>query len=326
MSAQREKEHHSQGLQPQDWEYYTDMPVGEILRRARMHYGQSLEDVAGVLRIRGSQLGALEEGRLELLPGRVYAIGFVRAYSEYLGLDGEKMVQLFKIQSVGSKQRPELHFPVPASESKLPNFFVLAGSLVGLIFMLAALMAIGGGDPARETVAPSVPPVPETFQVEAPQPTAPAAPLRFGPERPQAQMADSDAAPETGTQADSDSTPADLNPYVMPDRLVINVRDSAWVEIRNSNGRAILSQVLRSGDQYIVPRESGLVLATGNIGGLEFVVDGDVLPPLGNRGDVRRGITLDPDNLRQTYMPGENTDTVQTPPAALPGAASGTLR
>ncbi|MBU0859077.1 MAG: helix-turn-helix domain-containing protein, partial [Alphaproteobacteria bacterium] len=95
-----------------NWENLTDMTVGEILRRTRLHYGQSLTDVESILRIRAAQLQALEDGRIDLLPGRVYAIGFVRAYAEYLGLDGEKMVHLFKAQA-GNPPRPraELHFP-----------------------------------------------------------------------------------------------------------------------------------------------------------------------------------------------------------------------
>src|SRR5690606_13898422 len=108
---------------------YADLPVGEILRRGREHYNLSLNDVEAALRIRASQLGAIEQGRLDLLPGRVYAVGFVRAYAEYLGLDGGRIVQLFKAQSGESRKSPELHFPVAASESKVPNKFMLAGAL-----------------------------------------------------------------------------------------------------------------------------------------------------------------------------------------------------
>ena len=94
-----------------DLDSYTDLSVGEILRRTRLYYGQSLNDVEINLRIRASQLDLLEQNHIAHLPGRVYAIGFVRAYSEYLGLDGDKMVHLFKAQSVGKKWRPKLSFP-----------------------------------------------------------------------------------------------------------------------------------------------------------------------------------------------------------------------
>jgi cytoskeleton protein RodZ len=43
----------------------------------------------------------------------------------------------------------------------------------------------------------------------------------------------------------------------------------------------------------------GLKLLTGNAGGLVVMVDGQVAPPLGKDGIVRRGIALDPDSLRK---------------------------
>ena len=85
----------------QDGDFYrTDMPVGEVLRRAREHYGQSLRDVERNLRIRASQLAHLENGEYSALPGRVYVIGFIRSYSEYLGLNGDEMVNLYKRQDM----------------------------------------------------------------------------------------------------------------------------------------------------------------------------------------------------------------------------------
>jgi cytoskeleton protein RodZ len=121
-------------------------------------------------------------------------------------------------------------------------------------------------------------------------------------------------------------------------RIVINVRETTWVEIRNSSGKAIISQVLNPGEQYNVPNEDGMVLATGNIGGLEFVVDGQPIPPLGNKGDVARGIKLNADAMKpkgKAAAPAAFTTTTQpynaaaTPAqdaawqaAVRPGAAS----
>lgn len=148
----------------QDWDQHVDLPVGEILRRARMHYGQSLEDIARIIRIRASQLEAIEQGQLEQLPGRVYAIGFVRSYSEYLGLDGDQMVHLFKRQSVGSRTKPELTFPVPASESKLPNLYVVGGSVCGVILLLALWGYIQGSNNNAQDMA-AIPDVPDHLKL-----------------------------------------------------------------------------------------------------------------------------------------------------------------
>ena len=59
----------------------------------------------------------------------------------------------------------------------------------------------------------------------------------------------------------------------------------------------MLTRNLQPGDVYMVPGGSGFVLTTGNAGGLEILVDGVLLPPLGAEGAVRRNISLDPDAL-----------------------------
>ena len=63
----------------------TDMKVGDILRRTREHYGRTVEEVEAALRIRATQIIALEENNPKGLPGRVYAVGVC---SLILGISG----------------------------------------------------------------------------------------------------------------------------------------------------------------------------------------------------------------------------------------------
>lgn len=324
----------------QNWDNYTDMPVGEILRRTRQHYGQSLTDVEGILRIRAVQLQALEDGRIDLLPGRVYAIGFVRAYAEYLGLDGEKMVHLFKVQA-GNPPRPraELQFPVPASESKMPNYYILGSSIAGIVLVVAALVLMTGN---LKTETIDVPSVPSELRAEtlikkpAPQ-LAQAQPALVGPLAPGMAA----TVPAVGQPVPSPLAAAGVqNPLLNTDaiapvaatpakqELVIRVMDTAWVEVRGEDGRALLSRVLKPGDSYTVPPAPGMTLDTGNIGGLEFVLNGQVLPPLGAKGDVRRKVSLDPAKLQpvQAKKPQAQPATAAAEAAAaITPSAGGTV-
>lgn len=264
-----------------DLNFHTDMPVGEILRRTRMHYGQSLFQIEGVLRIRASQLEALEEGDVSKLPGRVYAIGFVRSYSEYLGLDGDKMVHLFKEQSVGRKVKPDLSFPVAASESKVPNLFVIGGSVFGVLVLLGFLSFVFFPQSGKN----EIPVVPEDLTKsqlnEAPS-------LVKGADQPVAAAASPTATPTAETQAVAAEPEKPVN------RIVLEITEATWIEILNKDGAAILRQVLKAGDVYMVPNEAGLVMATGNAGGIRMKVDGKTLPSLGEQGQIKRRIALDP--------------------------------
>src|SRR5207302_10550694 len=73
--------------------------AGAMLRHQREALGLDLADVAAALRINPAYLAALEAGRPDELPGAVYAIGFIRAYADHLGLDNREMLRLFKQQS-----------------------------------------------------------------------------------------------------------------------------------------------------------------------------------------------------------------------------------
>ena len=80
-------------------------------------------------------------------------------------------------------------------------------------------------------------------------------------------------------------------------RVTLIAKVDSWVQIRGTNSELLLTRVLRAGDKYHVPNRSGLTLMTGNAGAIEIAVDGRSLPPLGPAGEVRRDVSLDPDEL-----------------------------
>lgn len=269
--------------------YHTQMPVGEILRKGREHYGQSLQQVEASLRIRAIQLHAIEEGRVDLLPGKAYALGFVRSYSEYLGLDGDKMVQLYKAQTLG-KIKPDLNFPVAASESKLPAFWV-AGGLAFLAIILIGIWAFYAQEDRSEvenilTVSEAIPDSPPQSSdlIGPPEPTnLDLAKMQAG----KTQQQDS-AVSNTKEQG-----------------IILNIKENSWVEIRDAKGKAIVSRVLKAGEQYFVPDRPDLRMNLGNASGVEIVVDGKALPVLGRRGEVRRDVSLDSEVLKALAKPPE---------------------
>ena len=75
--------------------------VAELLRRMREQSGEDLKTVAEQLRIRHVHLKSIEDGRFRDLPGPAYAMGFVRSYADYLGLNGLEIVERFKDEVEG---------------------------------------------------------------------------------------------------------------------------------------------------------------------------------------------------------------------------------
>lgn len=59
----------------------------------------------------------------------------------------------------------------------------------------------------------------------------------------------------------------------------------------------MVSKVLKGGETYRVPGEPGLILNTGNAGGIIVALNGKKLMPLGGYGAIKRNIPLRPMNL-----------------------------
>jgi cytoskeleton protein RodZ len=297
--------------------------AGDLLRQQREAFGLDLDGVAAVLRIKPAYLAALEEGRLDELPGPAYAIGFMRAYSEYLGLDSGEVLRRVKQESETLAARPGLSFPMPLAERSMP------GGGMFLVVLILALCGYGtwyylsAGEHSRpervsEVPAALLPPMPKPavpHPTEAADSTNIAAPTEESPassERPK-QSADAvggstplpagaaSAAPARITEAaavvPSLVAPGPAGDVAAPAQIVIRATADSWVQIGDATRSVLFARILKSGESYRVPEGAGLSMRTGNAGALEITVNGDSVPPIGRIGAVRRNVALDPQAL-----------------------------
>ncbi len=278
-----------------------------MLRQQREALGLDLADVAAVLRINSTYLAALEDGRPDELPGAVYAIGFIRAYADYLGLGSGPMVRLFKEQSTLLATKPDLVSPIPLGERSIPGAGIL---LVGLILAVCGFggwFYLSAGDGPRPERVAEVPL--ELLPYREPFRTPPAV----------SQPAEAQAAPQSSTApsegsehpsrieagSGSGGPPAAAGSSVpallaatdpAPNRageVVIRATANSWIQIRDASQSVLLTRVLKAGESCRAPARPGLSMRTGNAGGLEITVDGIPAPPIGRKGMVRRNVALD---------------------------------
>ena len=108
---------------------------GDILRSSREEKGYSLEQVARDTNIARKYLNALEEEDFSIFPGEPYLIGFLRNYSEYLGLDSREIVTLHK-----NMRLQEQPVPIEALlDTGRPK-----GPIILLIILISAVVGVGG--------------------------------------------------------------------------------------------------------------------------------------------------------------------------------------
>lgn len=80
--------------------------IGEHLRTAREEKGFSFDQVVHDTNISREYIHALEEDNFKFFPAEAYLIGFLRNYSEYLGLEPSKMVGIYKNFKISEEPVP----------------------------------------------------------------------------------------------------------------------------------------------------------------------------------------------------------------------------
>jgi len=287
--------------------------AGADLRAARLRLGLALPDAAAKLRIKLSYLEAVEDGRLDDLPGPVYAVGFARAYAVLLGLDADAAARRFRPEADAAAQKAALDFPTPAPERGVP-----AGAVVLLGGVLAVAAYAGWYKFSDDPRPPVVQVLPERFAPLASRatPAAEPPPVAAPAEPP---------APASTSVLPPPSAPPSLNEPVVPplavappppppapppgddSRILLRANADAWMQVRERGGHVLLNRVLRGGESWAVPKGPALLLTTGNAGGTELLVDGETTPSLGPPGAVRRDIALEPDGLRAEITKAAST-------------------
>lgn len=239
---------------------------GENLRRERELRGVSLREISEATKISLRFLQALENDRLDLLPGGLFPRAFVRQYARVLGLDPERTVAEY-LYLAGT--------PVPetAPQSKTAP----GGSFPRGALFFAAVVVVGVGLSLKMAGNPGAPHSPATF--EAPAPVVRVPPVVEAPPLPPG------GAPLATTVA-------------TPDGLVLTLtaQQDCWVQAQ-ADGQNVLNRVLAGGETTTLEAHGQIVLSVGNAGGLAFRVNDRPGVPLGKSGEVKRNIVINRDNL-----------------------------
>jgi cytoskeleton protein RodZ len=309
--------------------------VGQDLRAARLRRGDEIAQVSRALKIRKDHLEALEEDRLEDLPGKTYAIGFVRSYARHLGLDATEYVERFK-RDISGRTEDKVHEPAPIHQDegrRLPQGWrIITGAVVILIGWGAWHLLSSGSSSSNQPVPPApvlnppkpaAPPKPVTPPVQAatPSPAPPAAdtstsqeaaatpPPAAGAKTPATSLPPA-SAPASPTAASGAAVPAvpttngagtvygalNQNP-----RVILRARGDVRVTVKNAEGQMILNRELKSGDSYQVPNTPGVTLATNNAGDIEMDLDGIAMGRAGTPQQILGKVSLDPQSLADRF-------------------------
>lgn len=121
--------------------------LGNTLSRARRARGISLEDAERDTHVSRRYLQALETEDFAVFPAPVYARGFLRTYSRYLGLNPEELVRIFPNGDLTVDIAP-LPSVAPAPVQLINVNWLVAGVVALFLFGAGLLLLRSNDNPA----------------------------------------------------------------------------------------------------------------------------------------------------------------------------------
>jgi len=255
--------------------------IGQELRRERELRGVALSDISKITKIKLNLLQALEEDRLNILPGEFFIRGMIRAYAKCIGLDEDQALNLYT-HSVQQKEQDRAHEKrkreTPILRSRKPNTLLIVAAAV-VVLAVSLLIILGFAQkkgPARARVE------------QEPKVSAPAVVPAAVP-----------AAPPTTTA----TTPAAVPPpqtEVKPAwlSLLVSFQQETWIQVW-ADGAPVLDQLKQPGESVSLTCQKEFVLNTGNAGGFTYTLNGQPGKPLGASGGVIKNVRITLDNYRE---------------------------
>ena len=251
--------------------------VGQELAAAREARGLALADVAQQLKFAPRQLEALEEENFDALPGATVTRGMVRSYARLLKLDPEPLVQRisgrFELPD-SNRLAARYHQPVPFTDNARRSTFVYLGLSLFVLVIVGAVayewhqertLAAKGKAPKATTVAKKAP---------APAPTPAPTPVVQRPEPARAPVAA--VAPVVPAAAVAPAPPAAASERPVPAgryRLVVRTEGEAWIEIKDSADRMLVSSLNPAGAERVVRGRPPYALVIGNPANVHVLYD-----------------------------------------------------
>jgi len=260
---------------------------GQDLKQEREVRNISLEEIADATKINLRFLQALEEDRLDILPGKFFTRGILRSYAKHIGLNENDVLNRYQ-GSVHApdvpEEKPEEPLEIEVPEEVVENrrarrFVFIAFFILAVAIPLVIILQRGTPEPAAPPPEkkPAVQPIIAEKPPPKPEPSAP--------------------EPE----------PQDLT-------LEFNCLQETWLQIF-VDGERIVNGLMPAGHRSEVKANEVLLITTGNAGGIAFTLNGREGLPLGNPGQVRNEIRITMDNWRDFVKPDDSAgeDPVRAP-------------
>ncbi len=266
--------------------------AGDNLRVEREAQGISLREISEYTKISVRFLKAIEEEKIELLPGGIFNKSFVRHYAGYLGLDQERTVAEYfeEVEAAQDDANPPVAVPpndgmAPSADGYIPlilTAIALGAIVIGIAY---AIYRFTDREPASDSPAAMASAAPGNLSAGTASQAATAIDASPGPPaQTQLEKAPALAAAMQETRQGRVNPPA---PAAGSFLLQIDSLREVWLSII-ADGETEWEGFLQPQQTRRVRANEAIQMHVGDAGGIALFLNGRPLPPAGEDGEVKR--------------------------------------
>lgn len=252
--------------------------LGKQLQQEREKKGISLKDISLQTKIGLRYLEAIENDRLDLLPGGFFTRQILKAYLISIGLNPSDWLPKYQELGLLPIEAPVTQSIKTRGKAEWPKIdkmvWISLTVIVLVLFVVLIYLAIKGSQKNIEARKAS-----QQTQV------APIIPVEQTPPQPE---------PEAVQSAPTVPKYEGLN-------LDLTFNEDCWIQVY-ADGNLVIDGLKIGGFKTSVKAQSELIINLGNAGGVSFTLNGKAGKPFGKRGAVVKNIKITRDNLDQFLL------------------------
>jgi len=245
------------------------MTLGEFLQKAREDAGLSVDELAHIVNLRPGLIRAMESNDFLPCGGDTYARGHIRNISQITGTNSQELLAMYDTEhSVDSRslhsQLVDNNAAAIRRENRKLSWKVLVGASLSVVVLIGiAQFAIGTIDSEPATTS---------MVAEKPEPTLSSTPSVS-------------AIPTPSTPVSPAASSSPINQQLTLSILAARGNSNIDVVI---GGVHVYKGPLFQGESKSFTGETSISIFLGNAGDLDLTLNGEKLPPLGERNQEIR--------------------------------------
>lgn len=256
--------------------------IGEFLKQVREKKGFSIADVSEKLCIRKVYIKAIEDGNFKELPPVPYGLGFVRSYAKFLGLNVDRIVQVYKEEHASGDKELQI-FEMPSEITYPTRKYIIGGVIAAFVVYLAFVLIQNSADKQNEDIIETqieeieqpieTPQEIVAEEVVAPQEETPAEGEETIGEKP---VVEENQAVEETTAEEQPAEDAKVEETPQKSRVVVKVKGETWLQIKDDK-EVYISKIVDNGFEYEVPNKKGIIFSVGRYYNVDVYIDGKIV-------------------------------------------------